>query len=131
MKTLFERMGGLSATRALADEFYDVMENKEGVVELLRIHPEKLFRTRLNLYRYLTHWFGGPELFGKQYMNANWLELKHRRLNFNENEKNQWLYCMNTAMNNLNFNSELKWEIMTLFRDMIDSMQAIKKDTDR
>ena len=38
---------------------------------------------------------------------------------------------MDTAMNNLSFNSELKQEIMTLFRDMINSMQAIKKDTDR
>jgi len=60
-------------------------------------------------------------------MNANWLELKHRRLNFNENKKNQWLYCMNTDMNNLNFDSLLKQEIITLFKDMIESMQAIKK----
>ena len=127
MKTLFERMGGLSATHALVDEFYDVMESDERVVELLQMHPKKLFRTRINLYRYLTHWFGGPELFGKQYMNTNWLELKHRKLNFNENEKNQWLLCMNTAMSNLEFSVQIKQEVMTLFKDTIDSMQAIKK----
>jgi len=65
VKTLFERMGGLSATRTLADEFYDIMENDENVTELLNMHPKKLFRTRLNLYRFLTKWFGGQELFGK------------------------------------------------------------------
>ena len=124
-------MGGLSATRALVDEFYDVMESDERVVELLQMHPKKLFRTRINLYRYLTHWFGGPELFGKQYMNPNWLELKHRRLNFNENEKNQWIYCMNTAMNNLEYSVQIKQEVMTVFKDTIVSMQAIKKETDR
>ncbi len=130
MKSLFERMGGLSATRALADEFYDIMEKNKNTTELLNIHPKKLFRTRFNLYRFLTQWLGGPELFGKQYMNENWLELKHKRLNIDEKLKNQWLYCMSTAMNKLQFNSQLKQEIMTLFEDMIEAMQTIKKETD-
>lgn len=129
MQTLFERLGGLSATRALANEFYDVMQTDVKAQKLLDMHPKKLFMTRISLYKFLTQWFGGPELFGKQYVNAEWLELKHRRLNFNEDEKNQWLYCMNTAMNNLSLKPELKDEIMTLFKSMIDAMQAIKKKT--
>lgn len=120
-------MGGLSATRTLTDEFYDVMEKDKNVVDLLNLHPKKLYYTRLNLYRYLTHWFGGPKLFADKYMNANWLELRHRRLNFNENEKNQWLYCMQKAMSNLKYKSDLQKEIMTLFLGMIESMEAVKK----
>lgn len=124
-------MGGLSATRTLTDEFYDVMEKDKNVVDLLNLHPKKLYYTRLNLYRYLTHWFGGPKLFADKYMNANWLELRHRRLNFNENEKNQWLYCMQKAMSNLKYKSDLQKEIMTLFLGMIESMEAVKKDNER
>lgn len=127
MQTLFERVGGLSATRALADEFYDVMETEVSAKRLLALHPNKLFMSRLKLYKFLTQWFGGPELFGEQYVNAEWLELKHRSLNFNEDEKSQWLYCMDTAMNNLKFKPEEKQEIMTLFKNMIEVMQAIKK----
>ena len=100
MQSLFERAGGLSTTRALADEFFNVMESDAKAKRLLELHPDNLHMSRLKLYKFLTQWFGGPELFGRQYVNAEWLELKHRRLNFNEDEKNQWLYCMNTAMKN-------------------------------
>ena len=117
-------MGGLSATRALTDEFYDIMEKDENAKSLLNIHPKKLYYSRLNLYRFLTHWFGGPKLFADQYISADWLELRHRRLNFNENEKNQWLYCMSKAMCNLKFNSELQQEIMHLLENMINAMQS-------
>lgn len=127
MQTLFERIGGLSATRALADEFYNVMEKNVCAQRLLEMHPKKLAVSRVKLYKFLTQWFGGPELFGKQYVNVEWLELKHRRLNFNEDEKNQWLHCMNTAMNNLDIKSQQKEEVMSLFANMIDAMQAIKK----
>ena len=127
MQSLFERAGGLSTTRALADEFFNVMESDAKAKRLLELHPDNLHMSRLKLYKFLTQWFGGPELFGRQYVNAEWLELKHRRLNFNENEKNQWLYCMNTAMKNLKIQPELCKEIMTLFRKMITSMQSIRK----
>lgn len=127
MQTLFEKMGGLPATRTIANEFYDVMDKEEGTRKLLEMHPKKLVMSRHKLYKFLTQWFGGPKLFGEQYVNAEWLELKHRRLNFNEDEKNQWLYCMNTVMGNLGFESELKEEIMTTFRQMIAAMQALKK----
>lgn len=31
--------------------------------------------SRLKLYTFLTEWFGGPALFGEQYVNAKGLEL--------------------------------------------------------
>ena len=126
MQSLFERMGRLSATRALANEFYNVMENDKSVRRLLALHPKKLIMPRIKLYKFLTQWFGGPALFGEKYVNAEWLELKHRRLNFNEDEKNQWLYCMTIAMNNLKFDPELKDETLTMFKDMIEKMQALQ-----
>ena len=68
MHTLFEKMGGLSATRALADTFYDVMESDTNARRLLEMHPDNLYMSRIKLYKFLTQWFGGPELFGKQYL---------------------------------------------------------------
>lgn len=127
MQTLFERIGGLSATRKLADEFYDVMQADEIAQGLLEMHPKKLMMSRLKLYKFLTQWLGGPELFGKQYVNVEWLELKHRRLNFTEEEKNQWLHCMNVAMDRLQFKPEHKQELISLFKHAIKEMQLIGK----
>ena len=127
MQTLFEKIGGLSATRNLANEFYDVMQADEVAQRLLEMHPEKLVMSRLKLYKFLTQWLGGPELFGKQYVNVEWLELKHRRLNFTEAEKDQWLHCMKIAMDRLQFESEHKQELMSLFKHAIKEMQLIGK----
>ena len=120
-------MGGLSATRKLVDEFYDVMEKDESAQRLLEMHPKKLVMSRLKLYKFLTHWFGGPKLFGEQYVNAQWLELKHRRLNFTEDEKKQWLHCMSVAMSNLDFQAQIKDEILATFVEMIEAIQSINK----
>ena len=128
VQTLFERMGGLSATRKLADEFYDVMEVDETAQRLLEMHPKKLVMSRFKLYKFLTEWFGGPKLFGEQYVNAEWLELKHRRLNFTDDEKDLWLYCMSNAMSNLDYQKQIKEEIMTKFIQMIESIQSINKN---
>lgn len=127
MQSLFERVGGLSATRALANEFFDVMESDAKTKRLLEMHPKNLYMSRFKLYKFLTQWFGGPKLFGEQYVNAQWLELKHRRFNFNDKESDQWLYCMNTAMDNLKYKPEIKEELLSLFTEMIAAMQSIKK----
>ena len=129
MLTLFERIGGLPATRALADEFYNVMETDSRSEKILSLHPKNLYMSRLKLYKFLTQWFGGPALFGEQYVNARWLELKHRRFNFTEDEKDQWLYCMDIAMNNLNYAVAEKQEAMLLYQNMLASMQELRDES--
>ncbi len=128
MQTFFERIGGLSATRALADEFYNVMESDSETNRILSLHPKNLYMSRLKLYKFLTQWFGGPALFGEQYVNPQWLALKHRRFEINEDEKNQWLYCMDTAMKNLNYQITERKEAMHLYKEMIAKMQELRKE---
>jgi len=126
MRTLFDRIGGLASTRALADEFYNVMESDAKAKSILEIHPSNLYMSRLKLYKFLTQWFGGPALFGEQYVNAKWLALKHRRFNLTKDEKDQWLHCMDTAMDNLKFAAAEKQEAMQRYIGMIECMQKLK-----
>jgi len=75
----------------------------------------------------MSEWFGGPALFGSQYVNAKWLELRHRRFDLSERQKEQWLYCMNQAMTNLTYEAELKNLLTLRFSAMIRQMQRQKK----
>ena len=72
---LFNQLGSLAAIKQLADEFYDVMDSDPVFNELRRLHPQKSVKTKKKLFRYLTHWLGGPKLLPQQRPSAALLEL--------------------------------------------------------
>ncbi len=123
MGSLFEQIGNQSKIQDLANEFYDVMDEDPQAKELRDIHPNNLTMSKKALYKFITHWLGGPKLFGEQYVNAKWLELRHRRFDLTESQKQQWLYCMNKAIMNIGLDNDLKIELNSKFESMIKSMR--------
>ena len=126
MSTLFEKFDSQHQVQQLAEEFYDVMDRDPAVKELRNLHPENLFFTKKILYRFLVHWSGGPEIFNAELTNSTWLELRHRNVELNELHQKQWLYCMQTAMQNLHFKQELINECLARFSSLINSMKALR-----
>ena len=124
MGALFEKFDNQYQVQQLAEEFYDVMDHDSKAKELRNLHPDNLFFTKKILYRFLVHWLGGPKLFSDELTNSTWLELRHRNVELNELHQKQWLYCMETAMQNLGFNEELMKECLTRFSSLINSMIA-------
>ena len=123
-ESLFEQIGGLTEVKNLADEFYSVMERDSNAKAIRDVHPEKLINARKNLYRFLSEWFGGPKLFGAQHVNVKWLELRHRHFNPTLEHEEQWLYCMDRAMTNLDFDRELKDVLNAKFTAMVKLMRT-------
>ena len=126
MSSVFDQIGGMTAVKTLVNEFYDVMERDPLAKELRAAHPLKIISTRNNLYRFLTHWFGGPKIFGDQYVNSEWLELRHRHVDLGEQFVQQWLYCMHTAMANLNLKGDLKNQLDTKLKMLIEEMVQVR-----
>ena len=124
MSVLFEKFDSQYQVQQLAEEFYDVMDRDSKAKELRSIHPDKLFMTKKVLYRFLVHWSGGPEIFNSDLTNSTWLELRHRNVELSEKNKKQWLYCMEIAMRNLEFNEEFAIELLARFSSLINSMVA-------
>lgn len=124
VSSLFEKLGSLSVVNQLADEFYDVMDRDSKAKELRAIHPKNLFMSKKIMYRFLSHWSGGPEIFNADYTNSTWLELRHRNVDLSEQHQQQWLYCMQVAMQNLKFDESLINELLSRFSNLINSMVA-------
>ena len=127
MSVLFEKFDSQYQIQQLAEEFYEVMDRDENAKELRNLHPENLFFTKKTLYRFLVHWSGGPEIFNGEYTNSTWLELRHRNVELSELHQSQWLYCMESAMKNLEFKEELIKEVLTRFSSLINSMIAVRR----
>ena len=124
MGCLFDKIGNLTVVQQLATEFYDVMDRDPFAKELRAMHPKNLFMTKKTLYRFLSHWSDGPKIFNDEYTNSAWLELRHRNVELSEHHQKQWLYCMETAMQNLKFKEELIKELLARFSSLINSMLA-------
>ena len=116
--TLFDRIGGHTEISKLANRFYDVMERDAIASTVLQMHPDDLSRSRKRLENYLCEWFGGPKLFGQQYVNPDWLKLRHKHLNIGLNERDQWLHCMKTAMQELNYDEQLQDDLNARFYEL-------------
>ena len=116
--TLFDRIGGHTEISKLANRFYDVMERDAIASTVLQMHPDDLSRSRNRLENYLCEWFGGPKLFGEQYVNPDWLKLRHKHLNIGLDERDQWLYCMKTAMQELNYDQQLQHDLNARFYEL-------------
>lgn len=124
MTSMYARLGGnLTRIRDLANEFYDVMDSDPYVRDLRDLHPQKLHSAKKHLYQFLAQWLGGPRLFGEQYANAAWMELRHRHFDLNDENARQWLYCMDTAMTNLGIDAKLKTALRERFSGLIKAMQ--------
>lgn len=115
MQSLYEQIGGQTKIAELADTFYDIMQRDDQASMVLALHPKDLTRSRKRLQYYLCEWFGGPKLFGEQYVNADWLKLRHQHLNIDLEARDQWMHCMSSAMRELDYPQELQQQLNNEF----------------
>lgn len=106
--SLYSRVGGQTAVFNLAAQFYLVMQRETEFAKLLAMHPTQLTRSRKKLAQYLCQWFGGPALFGEDYMSPEWMRQRHQHLQIGLQERDQWLRCMHTAMEDLGYDDQLR-----------------------
>ncbi|WP_333608500.1 group II truncated hemoglobin [Arsukibacterium sp.] len=95
--TPYELMGGETTVRQLANRFYDIMASDPQAAELYAIHPLPLDAIRQKFFEFLSGWLGGPALFEQKYGHPR-LRARHLPFQVNEKLRNQWMYCMDKAL---------------------------------
>ncbi|MCF6437459.1 group II truncated hemoglobin [Pseudoalteromonas sp. MMG022] len=96
-KTPYEIMGGETGARALADRFYDIMASDPYAKPLYDMHPQPLDRIRQVFFEFLSGWLGGPDLFVEKYGHPR-LRQRHMPFPIDKDLRDQWMYCMNKAL---------------------------------
>lgn len=94
--TPYDHMGEEGVKR-LANRFYDIMQNDDNAAELLAIHPQPMDKIREKFFEFLSGWTGGPQLFTEKYGHPR-LRARHLPFTVNEQMRDQWMYCMNKAL---------------------------------
>ncbi|BDX05307.1 group II truncated hemoglobin [Planctobacterium marinum] len=123
-KSAYEAIGGEQGTQKLANTFYDIMETDEFAAELLALHPKPMDSIRQKFFEYLSGWLGGPPLYEAQYGHPR-LRARHLPFEVSDNMVEQWLYCMNKALNEVveddNAREAIRQPITQLARHMKNS----------
>lgn len=87
--------------KVLVRDFYQIMETDPVAKECLEVHelvegkvPEEI---KTKLFEFLSGWMGGPNLFVQKRGHPR-MRARHIKFRIGEKERDQWLYCMNKAM---------------------------------
>ncbi|HUX90693.1 MAG TPA: group II truncated hemoglobin [Gallionellaceae bacterium] len=121
-KTHYERIGGADKVRALVHRFYQIMDELPESYGIRKMHAEDLKNSEDKLFKFLSGWMGGPQLFVQEYGHPM-LRRRHMPFAISESERDQWLLCMNQALQETVVEEALRKELMTAFAGVADHMR--------
>jgi hemoglobin len=121
-QTIYESIGGESKVRALVNRFYDLMDTLPEAAGIRALHPETLDSSREKLFMFLSGWMGGPPLYIEQFGHPR-LRARHLPFPVGESERDQWLLCMNKALEEVVDNGLTRVQIARAFAQLADFMR--------
>ncbi len=124
--TFFELLGGeaqgVKNIRKLVETFYDVMDSDLKAKTIRGMHPAELTGSREKLFMFLTGWTGGPQLYIERYGHPK-LRMRHSPFAIDESARDQWMYCMITAMHQLGLEEKLMTKLAEQLYGVADFMR--------
>lgn len=120
--TLYEQLGGGPTLRTLVDRFYDLMDTAPEATNVRALHPADLTESRDKLFMFLTGWSGGPPLYTSQFGHPR-LRQRHMPFSIGERERDEWLWCMDRALNESGIQPSLVEMLKGRFAEIADFMR--------
>ncbi len=122
-KTPYELIGGEAAIQGLVDRFYFFMDTLPEADGIRKMHAVSLSGARSKLFKFLSGWLGGPDLFVQEYGHPR-LRQRHFPFAIGAAERDQWMLCMNKALDEMpmdaNFRENLRQSLQQLATHMIN-----------
>ncbi|MBU0594914.1 MAG: group II truncated hemoglobin [Gammaproteobacteria bacterium] len=122
METHFLRIGGEDTIRRLVDRFYDLMDEDPDYYCIRKMHARDLTEARNKLFMFLSGWTGGPQLYMEKFGHPR-LRQRHMPFAIGESERDQWMACMQRAMDEVGVDEKLREELTAAFWKTADFMR--------
>lgn len=113
-QTTYDRLGGETGVRSLVDRFYDLMSELPQAQKIRKMHPDDLSSSRDKLFKFLSGFFGGPSLYIQEFGHPM-LRARHLPFPIGESERDQWMLCMNQALDELVTDAQLNAQLKANF----------------
>jgi hemoglobin len=119
--TPFDWIGGEPAVQALTERFYDLMDLEPAYAALRAVHGPDLANARQRLFWFLCGWLGGPQHYTERFGHPR-LRARHLPFAIGITERDQWLACMDQAMQETDVEPELRARLRQSFFQTADWM---------
>lgn len=118
----YDRIGGADKVRALVHRFYELMDELPEAYGIRKLHADSLQGSEDKLYKFLSGWMGGPQLYVQEYGHPM-LRRRHLPFPIGASERDQWLMCMDTALAEVVQDETLRRELSDAFAKVGDHMR--------
>ena len=120
--SLYELLGGEAGVRKLVDRFYDLMDSASEAKDIRALHAASLKQSREKLFMFLCGWSGGPPLYIEKFGHPR-LRQRHMPFAIGERERDQWLWCMERAIDAGGFHPSVVEHLKKRFAEVADFMR--------
>lgn len=122
LNSLYDLIGGETKLRALVDRFYDIMDSSSEAGNIRAFHAKSLHQSREKLFMFLSGWSGGPALYVEKYGHPRLCQ-RHMPFAIGEVERDQWLWCMNKALDESGLLPAVAEHLKNRFAEVADFMR--------
>lgn len=124
--SLYDLIGGETGLQTLVDRFYDVIDSAPEAKDIRALHAASLKQSREKLFMFLSGWSGGPALYIEKYGHPR-LRQRHMPFSIGELERDEWLWCMNKALDESPMDAQVIQHLKTRFTEVADFMRNRKE----
>ena len=119
--TPYQLIGGAAAVQSLVDRFYFYMDILPETAGIRAMHGESLNRAKDRLFKFLSGWLGGPNLFIDEFGHPM-LRRRHFPFAIGESERDQWMLCMNKALAEVSMEQSVRSQLQTALQQLATHM---------
>ena len=120
-RTPYAALGGADALCALVVRFYELMDAWAETHALRQRHLQDLSGSQRNLLAFLSVWLGGPPP-PSEVISPTLLLTRPKPFAVGTAERNQWMMCMRTALNERVPDPDLRAALIGAFAQMVDHL---------
>lgn len=120
----YERIGGAEQVRLLVERFYALMDELPEAREVRNLHQADLGGSRQKLYEFMSGWLGGPRLYVDKH-GQPMLRARHQPFAIGAAERDQWLLCMRTALDDVVSDDELRERLYANLKKIADHVRNV------
>ncbi len=126
--TPYQLIGEEAAVQSLVERFYFYMDTLPEAAGIRAMHADDLSGARTKLFKFLSGWLGGPDLFIQEYGHPR-LRQRHFPFAIDAAARDQWMLCMNKALDELTmhpiFRDNLTQALQQLATHMINQDEQV------
>jgi hemoglobin len=118
-KTPYELLGGDEGVKKLTVDFYGLMDTLPEAATIRAMHKGDLSMMTDKLSTFLIGWLGGPQRYQERFGRII-IPLAHKPFPIGPSERDQWLMCMQGAIDKTSLDESMKARLMDSFGRMAE-----------